>query len=121
MDKWQAINTFWNKFGIPAYDENTVPEGLSMPYITYGMATDSVGIDIPMNASVWYRDTSWEDISNKVDQISSLISYSYYIMTIDGGYMVVKRGNVFAQRMADPDDSVRRILLSVLVEFLTEN
>lgn len=122
MDKSQAINTFWNSFGIPAYDEYTVPDGTSMPYITYNASFDAVNMDVPMTASVWYRDSSWENISKKVEQISQTIGYSYYIRAIDGGYMVVKRGNVFAQRMNDPDDlDVRRILISILIEFLTEN
>jgi hypothetical protein len=122
MDKSQAINTFWNSFGIPAYDEYTVPDGVGMPYITFEASTDAIGIDVPMTASIWYRDSSWEAINKKADQISERISYSYYIKAIEGGYMVVKRGNIFAQRLNDPDDSdVRRILISVLVEFLTEN
>lgn len=122
MDKSQAINTFWNSFGIPAYDEYTVPDGTSMPYITYNASFDAVNMDVPMTASVWYRDSSWENISKKVEQISQTIGYSYYIRAINGGYMVVKRGNVFAQRMNDPDDlDVRRILISILIEFLTEN
>ena len=122
MDKSQALNTFWNSFGIPAYDEYTVPDGTSMPYITYDTAVDAVGTDIPMTASIWYRDSSWEAISKKADEISQRISYSYYISSVNGGYIVVKRNNVFAQRMDDPsDDGVRRIIISVLVEFLTEN
>lgn len=122
MDKSQAINTFWNSFGIPAYDEYTVPDGTSMPYITYEASLDAVGMDAPMTASLWYRSSSWEAISQKAEEISSRISYSYYIKAIDGGYMVIKRGNVFAQRLNDPDDpDVRRILISILVEFLTED
>lgn len=122
MDKSQALNEFWNSFDIPAYDQYTVPDGTPMPYITYEEAVDAIGVDIPMTASIWYRDSSWQSISQKADEISAKISYSYYIKTVTGGYMVVKRNNVFAQRMSDPDDpDVRRILISILVEFLTEN
>lgn len=122
MDKSQALNEFWNSFDIPAYDQYTVPDGTSMPYITYEEAVDAIGMDIPMTASIWYRSSKWSDISQKADEISRKISYGYYIKAIDGGYMVLKRGNVFAQRMNDPDDpDIRRILISILVEFLTEN
>lgn len=122
MDKSQAINSFWNSFGIPAFDQYTVPEDVSMPYITFEASTDSVNSNIPMTASLWYRDSSWREISQMVDTISARISYSFYITAITGGYMVVRRGEVFAQRMNDPDDpDVRRILISVIVEFLTEN
>lgn len=122
MDKSQALNQFWKSFEIPAYDVYSVPDGVPMPYITYETATDAVNMDIPLTASIWYRDTSWEDIMKKVDEISAKISYSFYIKAIDNGYMVIKRNGVFAQRMNDPDDdSVRRVIISIIVEFLTEN
>ena len=93
-----------------------------MPYITYENATDAIGVDVPMTASIWYRSSRWDDISRKAEEVANKIGYSYYIKAIDGGYMVVKRGSVFAQRMNDPDDGdVRRIFISILVEFLTED
>jgi len=120
MDKSQALNTFWNQFGIPAYDEYTVPDGLSMPYITYETATDSVESNIPLTASLWYRDSSWEAISKKAEDIAKTIAeYGYWSMRVYGGFMVVRKGEVFAQRMDDPeDDGIRRIILSIIVEFL---
>lgn len=122
MDKSQALNEFWNSFGIPAYDQYTVPDRTPMPYITYENALDALGEDVPIMASIWYRDSGWENASKKAQEVASKIGYSYYIKAIDGGYMVVKRGSVFAQRMNDPDDAdVRRILISVLIEFLTED
>ena len=122
MDKSQALNDFWNSFEIPAYDQYTVPDRTQMPYITYENATDAIGVDVPMTASIWYRSSRWDDISRKAEEVANKIGYSYYIKAIDGGYMVVKRGSVFAQRMNDPDDGdVRRIYISILVEFLTED
>ena len=122
MDKSQALNEFWNSFGIPAYDQYTVPDNTPIHYITYENAEDNIGNDVPMTASVWYRESRWDNISRKVEEIASKIGYSYYIKAIDGGYMVIKRGSVFAQRMNDPDDDgVRRILVSIIVEYLTED
>lgn len=120
-DKWQALNAFWNSFSLNAYDENTVPDDAQMPYITYNGASDSWDYDVPTNASIWYRTSSWADVSQKAEEIAKAIGENgYYITPIDGGYMVIKKGNVFAQRMNDPDDdSVRRILLSVLINYLT--
>lgn len=119
-DKWQALNTFWNSFSIPAYDENTVPDDAQMPYITYGGATDSWDYEVPMTASIWYRTTSWSAISQKAEEVAKAIGeHGYYITPIDKGFMVIRKNNVFAQRMNDPDDSVRRILLSIMVEYLT--
>ena len=54
MDRAQAINSFWNSFGLRAYDENTVPQNAVLPYITYEVAIASFEDgDVPLTASVW--------------------------------------------------------------------
>lgn len=121
MDKWQALNTFWNSFELNAYDENSVPDDAVMPYITYNGATDSLDYLVPTTASLWYRETTWSTISQKAEEIAKAIGeYGFNSTSIDGGYMIIRKNNVFAQRMNDPnDDSVKRIILSVMIEFLT--
>ena len=121
MNKAQAIDTFWNSFNIPAYDENSVPEDATFPYITYSESTDSIGNVVMLNASIWDRSTSWEGISLKAEEIAKKIAeYGHYTIKIDNGYIWLVKGAPFAQRMSDPnDDKIRRIYLNVLGEFLT--
>lgn len=123
MDKWQAIDAFWNSFDIPAYDENTVATGgdsPQMPYITYNAVSGSVGQNLSLTASLWYKGYSWEDISRKADQIAEAIGYGYTLVDVDGGYVYITKGQPFAQRMNDPeDDSIRRIYIILDAEFLT--
>lgn len=119
-DKWQTQDEFWNSFGIPAYDENTVPENAVMPYITYGAVVSNFENPITLLASIWYRETSWKNISNLADRIAQYIGSSYRAIKIDGGYIVLTLGSPFAQRMSDEDDSVRRMYLMVDTEFYTE-
>lgn len=121
MDKAQALQSFWSSFGIPAYDQYSVPDDADYPYITYEVATDSFGYSIPLTASVWYRSSSWQDISKKAEEIAEFIGKKgYRIKSIDGGYMWVTKGSVFAQRMNDPnDDMVKRVYMSITAEFLT--
>ena len=120
MDKAQAIDNFWNSFGLEAYDEHTVPPTVTFPYITYSVATDSVGNIVPLYSSLWYRDSSWEEIQKKADEISKAIGYGGKIIKIDDGYMWLVRNTPFAQRETDPnDDSIRRIYLMTQAEFLT--
>lgn len=119
-DKWQTQDEFWNSFGIPAYDENTVPDEAVMPYITYGAVVSNFENPITLLASIWYRETSWKNISELADRIASYIGKSYKAIKVDGGYMVLSLGAPFAQRMADEDDSVRRMYLMVDTEFYTE-
>jgi len=118
MDKAQATQKFWESFGLPAYDENTVPDGAALPYITYQVKTASIDEPVYPSASIWYKSRSWEAISKKADEIAEAIRQMPTIK-IDGGRMFVTTGAPFAQRMSDEDDSIRRILLQVNIEFLT--
>lgn len=123
MNKWEAINSFWNSFGIPAYDQNSVYSGEDSPhtpYITYEAQTAAVGQILTLTASIWYRSSSWKEISQKADEIAEAIGVGYGIIDVDGGYLWVVRGEPFAQRMSDPeDDMMRRIYVIVNAEFLT--
>ena len=120
MDKSQAIDNFWNSFGIPAYDENTVPDSATFPRITYNVETDSLDNPVGMNASLWYRSKSWKEISQKADEIGErIVKMIPPTIQIDGGRVYITKGSPFAQRMNDPDDSIRRIYLSIEAEYLT--
>lgn len=131
MNKAQALNDFWNSFGIPAFDENSVPDKvpggdgemipLTTPYITYSASTDSLGNVISLSASIWDESSSWEWISLKSDEIAKKIGeYGHYNIKIDNGYIWLVKGSPFAQRMSDPsNDNIKRIYLNVLGEFLT--
>lgn len=120
-DKWQAIDEFWNSFGLTAYDELSVPDDAVMPYITYSAAVSNFENPVPLSASLWYRSTSWESVSNKSDQISVAID-GYAIRKIDNGYMFIIKGDPFAQRMSDPsDDAIKRVYINIMAEFFTNN
>jgi len=119
MNKAQALHSFWNSFGIPAYEQTTVnPENLGEFYITYEIATDSLDRAIPMSASIWQINTmSWEDVSLKAEEISdSLIQVK--TIPLDIGYLYITRGQPFAQRVSDEDETIRRIYINVMAEFL---
>ena len=123
MDKWQAINTFWNSFGIPAYDENSVDTGANapqFPYITYQAQIGALNQVLSLTGSIWYRSSSWTDASNKADEIAEAIGTGYKILDVDGGYLWITRSQPFAQRMNDPsDDKIKRIYIITNAEFLT--
>ena len=130
MDKLQAYNTFWKSFGIPAYDGLSVPEKvydeasqkmipLEPPYITYNAVYDSFGASFPTTASLWYRETGWTDVSRKAEEIANAITRGGKMVGYDGGAFWIRRGTPWAQRMTDPnDDSIRRILLNLEIEFM---
>lgn len=117
MNQWQALDTFWNSFSVLAYDENTVPDDAVYPYITYEANVGQLGDVITLNASLWYKTTRWNDISQKALEISEAIGGGYGV-EYDGGRLWVTKGRPFAQRMREETDmSVRRIILMIQAEY----
>lgn len=121
VTKEQAIHTFWSSFNIPAYDEQTVPDTATMPYITYRVVTDSIGNVCNLTASIWYRSTSWKEVSDKAAEIAKFVAQEGFTrLKLDDGYVWFTKGVPFAQRMGDPeDDMIRRVYINVQAEFLT--
>lgn len=117
MNKWQALQTFWESFGLTAYDSYTVPDGAVYPYITYEAKTAQIGEKQPSTASLWYRSNSWGAISEKAEEMSEAIGGGMGVQ-YTGGRLWVTKEAPFAQRMADEsDDKVRRIILQVAIEY----
>ena len=119
MDKAQALHSFWSEFGIPAYDENSVPDSVKLPYITYESSSDEFGNSLALTASVWYRSSSWIEITEKVMEIAERITRGGAIITYDGGAMWIQRRTPWAQRLGDPsDDTIKRVVLSIAIEYI---
>ena len=120
MTKAAAIYQFWNSFGLTAYEENSVPDDATFPYITYQLVTDSFDREIPLTASIWYRSESWTATNAKTEEISQKISRGGKIISCDGGAIWLKRGQPFAQSMGDESDNlIKRKYLNITAEFMT--
>ena len=118
MNKWQAQQAYWSSFGLPAYDEKTVPEDAKMPYITYQKVTGKLDGILNASGSVYYRGTSWGAICEKVTAMEKIGDRQ---IPIEGGVMKVRVPvQNFAQPMDEPSDKkVRRMVLTVEIEFIT--
>lgn len=121
MDKEQCLHQFWASFGVPAYDERTVPQ-IEMPYLTYEVSASDFGNSVSLSASLWYRSTGWGEITRKGHEISEAIGMGGTLRPYEGGALWVTRGSPFSVRMGDPaDGTIRRLRLAVNVEFLSED
>lgn len=122
MDKSQAIHQFWSGFGLKAYNEDSgVPNNVSMPYITYSVQTDSLDSILALSGSLWYDSTSWSTISRKAEEIAEfVVKMTPPSIQIDGGRLYLSKGTPFATRMSDPSkDTIKRIYINIMAEFLT--
>ena len=133
MNKQQAYSEFWSRFGVLAFEENSVPtddvieqiiKGTTLkkyPYIAYQVITDDIDHPVFPTASIYDRNTSWE----RADLLSNAISaYIQQMNTIklDNGRMFITKGSPFAQhQLEDADTNIRRVILNLGIEFFTEN
>lgn len=120
MDKWQALQAFWESFGMDAYDESSVPDDAVMPYITYMAGIDQFDTPISLYASVWYRSSTWKDISLKTSEIEKAIGAYKLISLNDHEYLCIKKGTPFAQRMRDEDETIKRVYINIEAEYFTQ-
>lgn len=121
----QAIHNFWSSFDWPAYDENTVPDDATLPYITYSVNIgDITSGPVTTQASLWYRSMSWKEITEKSEEIRNHLGIGGVMIEHDDGAIWIKRGNTFAQRSAagssesEQDSSTRRVVLTVDIDFI---
>lgn len=117
MDSIQALHAFWSSFGLPAYDESTVPDNAQLPRITYSVSKGFFLEPVALSASLWYRTKSWQEITLKAEEIGESIGLSGKLLDFDGGKIWLVRGSPFYRRMTDEDDSIRRIYFNIEAEF----
>lgn len=121
MNKEQAVHSFFSSFKIPAYEENSVPENATFPRLTYEVITDSFRSVVGVSASLWYRDSSWSKITEKLHQIERRINSGYFVK-YDDGAILIQKGSPFAQNLADESDkNIKRKLMNFNFEYISEN
>lgn len=121
MTKAAALHQFFSSFGLPVYEENTVPDDAEYPYLTYAVVTDGWGdTQCASHCSLWYRTDSWVKINAKTEEIQRRLGIGGVVVSCDGGALWVLAGSPFAQSMTDPDDSsVKRKYINVVFEYWT--
>jgi hypothetical protein len=108
-----ALKGFFSGFGIPAYQEGTVPDDTQLPYITYSIASPEWNQKASMYAQVWDRTTSNAGIIRIADQITAAIGERKIIPLDGAGYLVIWPETPKVQIMVDGDYRNAYINLSV--------
>lgn len=120
MDRYEAQYLFWSSFGVPAYEENSVPDidEIEFPYITYQAVMSPFDNSIPVSASIWTRSTSWVEADTLADTVENALKSGGKVLPYTGGIIWVTPRNPLAQSMGDPqDDQIKRKLLLVTLYF----
>ena len=125
MDKWQAQQTFWESFGIPAYDEQatfTKDDLPAYPHIKYESFAGNIGQSATLSASIYYAGTSLAPVKQKASEVERYIKEREpLLLKMDDGYlwMKVPEGVPFASPLYSGEENVQRIVLTVEAECLS--
>lgn len=111
-----ALYDFFSSFGIPAYVTDNIPDNVKMPYITYDIIDLKPLARGMLNASVWYRDTSFSSVIAKVDQIKAAIGTGISLKT-ESGSVILKQetSGAFCLLTSDPNPETKRAYLSMVM------
>ena len=119
MNKYESLHSFWNSFGIPAYEENTVPKDAKLPYITYEVVVNSLSENqTAMTAHVWDKSNGWKYLNSKVEEIATALNGTRLVC--DEGYIVLYRGEPFSNNITDAEDqTIKGKYLNITADYIT--
>ena len=110
----KALKTFVSSFGLPAYTVESVPDDVSVPYLTYPLTEPEWSQKSSFYIQGWYRTRSNTELSAKADEIVREIGTGVTITT-DSGYLVIYPESPLVQLMVDGDYRSFYINLSINV------
>lgn len=119
MTKIEAYNDFWQQFGVPAYDEFSVPDEAKLPYITYELSTDTFDNQVTVSANIWTRNTSWKQAYDILDRVEKRILGGGSNIPYDGGTIWITSASPWCRRLSsDTDSLIKRLFLNLSAEFI---
>lgn len=122
MTNQQALYSFYASFGLPAYDESNVPDDADLKegYITFQKMDGAFEEPVFPTCSLWHRNTSWRKLESVKNDINDRLKHGGVIIATESGRLWIQRGSPFAQVINENDTSIRRIMINLAVEFMTE-
>ena len=120
MTKSQALNEFFNSFGITAFPNTSIPEESVFPWLTYENKIGNAG-DSPISISVnLYYYTDSEAVPNKkVEEIADALGLGGKMLPYDGGAIWIQRGNPWCIAVPDESNSaIKKRQLDMTLTFL---
>lgn len=120
MTKEAVIHQFWSSFGLPAYEESSVPDNPPDEYITYQLQTSCWGEQVALSGSIWYRNYStWSGINATARQIAAFLGLGGINILCDDGSITLRQGTPFATSRADDNGNTKQKYINITAEYNT--
>jgi len=103
-----ALNAFFSGFGLPAWPEGCVPFEAKLPYITYTLATSEWHTPTLLQARVWTRSLSFEELNRIVSQILGTVGEGV-LVPAGSGSICIRPGSPPAQHMPMPGEPEMKV------------
>ena len=107
-----TLKTFFSGFGIPAYTLDSVPDNVTLPYITYPLTEPEWSEQASFYCQVWYPKKRMADLLAKADAIVGAIGECKEF-TQTGGYLVIYPSTPLIQILTDDYSQSAYINLSI--------
>lgn len=108
----EALKAYYSGFGLPAYQENTVPEDVTLPYISFSISIPEWNQKASHYIRIWDRTKSNTRIVRVADQIAADIGICKTIR-FEGGYLTIWPETPLVQIQVDGDTRYAYMNLSI--------
>lgn len=106
-DVMAALYAFWSQFGIPAYAEDMVPDGATVPYIRYTVSKAPAMQTAFLTAFNYHSKKLMGNVerAEMAGLIADAIPEKGVKLPLDGGgYLTLYRNSDFQTPYQDPED-----------------
>lgn len=124
MNRYEAIQEFFETLGIAVYPDSSVPAQAPYPRLTYSQVDgDFLSGEIAMSVDVWFYTESEATVNAFTSKMADAIGFGGKLVGFDDGLIWLKKGSPWCQNVPDDsgDDKVKHRYLNVTLEYITMN
>lgn len=114
MEMAAAMKSFFGGFDLPAYEKDSIPDEVYLPYITYPLYEPSWDAQGNSYCQVHYPKNMLEELTAKADQIMDSIGLGLKI-EMPGGYLKIQLADQMQQAQIMTDDESQSAYISLLI------
>lgn len=109
-----TLKTFFSSFDLPAYTLDSVPDDVTLPYITFPLTEPEWNEQASFYCQVWYPKKRLATLLTKADQIVAAIGEMKEFEFANGkGYLVLYPSTPLIQILSDDYSQSAYIMLSI--------